>query len=202
MSANYDFSRCMFDFTKCPPHVKLKDFFTQLSVYEEFNTPFDREIKIAICLSDFDSPFIRITESDLKLKSIFEFLEIGLATKANQEFYETIYNFSNNRIGGMCARYIQLQNNHDYSHWWTLNQLYYDLQKEATKPKEQSETIDRYVAKKLNIQKQMASFTKELKELEAGLFNDTKLKRAIVQAELEKKIRLYPEMLAMENQVE
>lgn len=199
---NYDFSSCMYDFTKCPPNVKLRDFFPQLAVYDEFNTPFDREIKIAICLSDFDSPFIRVTEVDIKLKSIFEFLEIGLKTKANIEFYDGIYSFTNSRLGGMCARYIQLQNNHDYSHWWTLNQLYYDLQKEATKPKEASETITSYVTKKLNIQKQMGSFTKELKELEAGLFNDTKLKRSIVHAELEKKIRLYPEMMAVENQVE
>lgn len=198
MSA-HDFSKCLYDITVVPNKTTVIEFYSELASYQEFNAINDIEMRIAICISDIESPFIKIKEPRIRLNTIFEFLGINLNELYNQELYSEVLNYSNEKIISACCRLIQQINNHDYSIWWTLNLSFYDLQKESAKPKDDSDTTKNYVSTKIAITTEMNRIGEKLKDLEARLFSDTKLKQRIVDQEL-RKISLYPERMAQDFQ--
>ena len=146
-------------------------------------------------MADLESPFIKIKEAQIRMRAIFDFLQIGLKTPANQELFELALSYRHERIIAACCRIIQIINNHDYASWWTLNLSFYDLQKESAIPKGKDDNTAKYVATKIAITDQMDKIAAKLKDYEARLFADVRLKQALVDQEL-KKISLYPERMA------
>lgn len=198
MSVNYDMSKCLIDFTTCPSNVRLVEHFPQLSAYPEFKNIFDdNEIRIAIAISDIESPFIKIRENELRLQALFEFLDIGLKTIQKKEFFNQVLEYKHPRIFPACSRYIQMINNHDFASWWMLNVAFYDLHKESIKPREKDQELRSYVRAKSDVAQEMDKISTKLKDYEARLFRDTRMKQAVVELEL-KKIVTFPEMLAEE----
>lgn len=142
----YSFKLCLYNFEDCPEGVRLVDHFEELSVFEEFHKASDLEIRIAICLSDFDSPFLKINDIEHKVKAILEFF-------GAMDMYDDVIGWKNENIINITSTYLQMQSKHDYTRWWTLNRLYYELQRELNKPKEPGEDINDYVKRKLLIEK-------------------------------------------------
>lgn len=201
MSAtNYNLSGLLIDFTVVPDRVRLIEHFPELSAYPEFvNVHNDNEIKIAILISDIESPFRKIRDPHMRLKALFEFLDIGLVTGAMKDFYDDVLNYRQPEVMAAACRYIQMLNNHDYSIWWTLNLSFYDLQKESVIQRKVDENVKSYVAAKVAITKEMDLIGEKLKTYEARIFGDVKLKQAIVNQELQK-ISFFPEKMAQEFQ--
>jgi len=193
--SKYDLSRCVIDYTLVPDRTRVLEFYPELSAYPEFKNATDNEIKIAISIADINSPFIKIKEPVLRLNALFEFLDIGLKNPKTQELYDQTLNYTHPRVIPACCRVIQIINNHDYAIWWTLNLSFYDLQKESAIPRATNETTAKYVDTKSSITNQMDKIGEKLKTYEARLFNDVKLKQALVDNEL-KKISFFPEKMA------
>lgn len=192
MVGNYDMSNCLIDFTTCSPGVKLIDQFPELSAFPEFRDASDQEIRIGIALADINSPFLKIKDVKMRITALFEFLEIGIKTLTNQELFREVELYKHKRIIPAACRYIQLQNNHDYASWWSLNMAFYELQRESTEPRKESEDRKKYVREKAEISTEMDRISAKLKQYEASLFKDVRMKQAAVEAELQK-IYTYPE---------
>jgi len=89
----------------------------------------------------------------------------------------------------------------DFSSWWGLCRTFYDLNRSLSKPLQEGENEDRYVSRKLSIQKQLDSIQETIAEKEIRLFGNSKMKMAVARAKL-KKTRTYAEMYAQPNGVE
>jgi len=193
---SYDFSKCMYDISTLAPGGLLKTY-PELNAYEEFvNTTRDEEIKIAICLCDINSPFLKIKDFRQKLTAIFEYLSLK-----DKVLFEEMFTYTNETITSICSVYMQMQNNHDFTYWWNTNQLYYSLMNEMGKPRGKEEDVTRYVDRKLKIQKQAEPIKNDLLNIEANLFSDSKMKMAIAKSKLTV-IRTYAEMFAESNGTE
>lgn len=199
--SQYDTSKMLYNLNLLPERRQVIDFWPELQAFEEFRDVIDNDIKLSFLLADIESPFLKIKDPSLRLQAMFEALEIGLKAPKNQEYFNHILDYKLPRVNACCARYLHLLNNHEYTYWWNLNQLYYNtLMKEMGKPMSTTDDLDAYVNRNLKIQEKAEKIIKILKEKEAILFNDAALKRAIVNAEMQK-IRTYPEMHAQENSV-
>lgn len=202
MSKIYDLSKCMINIEEVKPGQRMVEAFPILYNFPEFKrVQQDKFIKIAILISDFKSPFIRIKDPKIKVESVFDFLELGLNTKSAQKEFEDIYLFRHETVIDCCCRYIQMQNEHEFSSWWSQNLLYYELQRENSKPRGKDEDINVYTNRKIRIDESLEKIGKKLQEKESILFGDASMKKAIALSLLNK-IKTYPEMLAMEDTIE
>jgi hypothetical protein len=195
---NYEFDKCLINFESCPKNLSLIEHFTHLSSFSEFSTASDDEIKISICLSDFDSPFLKINDLDSKVKAIFDYLKIDI--EKNKKLYKQVLEWQHKKIIDITSVYLQMQSKHDFTRWWTLNRLYYELQKELNQPKAKDDDIDAYIKRKLLLEKNSEDFIEKLQRYEQRLFPDIKMKNAIVFNEMVKIIG-YPEKFAQERSV-
>lgn len=193
--ATFDLSPLLIDFSLAAAGEKVLDHFPELSAFPEFVNAFDNEVKIGILISDIESPFLKIKDNESRLKAIFEFLDIGLMTVKNKEFFNEILNYKHGRVIDVCCRYIQMQNNHDFASWWSLNIAFYELQKLSVETRKAGEDITKFVKGKTEISKDMDRISTMLKDYEARLFKDSKLKQKLVEQQL-KKISFFPEKMA------
>lgn len=193
--ATFDLSSLLIDFTQAPAGVKVIDHFPELTPYPEFINAFDNEIKIAILIADIESPFLKIKDNESRLKAIFEFLDIGLMNLKTKELFNSVLNYTHGRVIDACCRYIQIQNNHDFASWWSLNLAFYELQKQSVKTREANEDVTKFVKGKTETSKEMDRIATMLKDYEARLFKDTKMKQKMVEQQL-KKISFFPEKMA------
>lgn len=194
-SSHLDFSKLLVPFQKCPKGVRLVDHFSELKAFKEFTQQQDDNIiKIAICTSDIDSPFMKIKDRQAMLESVFDYLEIGLKTQAKKEMFEQIFTYQHEAIAGCWARYYQMQYNIQYTEWAMTKQTYDILIFELNRPKQEGEDELAYVRRRVNITRDLKSVGAELKIIEAELFPDTKQKKVIAMHEI--KIISYPEKYA------
>lgn len=193
MSANYNFENCLIDISKVSGKVRMIDFYPELSAYPEFvNVHNDNEIKIAIAISDMQSPFLKIKDPTMRIKSLFEYLDIGLKTKMNQEFFDRVLNYTDPVVFPACGRYIQMLNNHDFAAWWSLNIAYYGLVQESIKPMKADGDARKHATEAAALSNQMDAMATKLKTYELRLFSDARMKQKVVDEQL-KKISFFPE---------
>lgn len=199
MAAEFDTSKCLFDPGKFGGGKRIQDIYPETSAYEEFNIDDQSLIKVAILLSDFNSPFHKIKDFKQLVVSVFNFL--GINDDSHKEILESIQSIRENDVFEICSVVMQLQNNHEFAYWWNLNQMYYSLMYDMGRPRKKGEASLNDVSKKLAIQKQADQILQDLKEKEADLFGTPEMKMAIAKSKLNK-IRTYAEMYAEENSVE
>lgn len=199
-----DFSNCMYDLSKVGKNERITEVFPELQNYDEIIKASDSEIRIAFALADFNSPVVRIKDITQRFKILFEYLDIDLKIVANKALFESLSEWTNVNIANVASAYLFMQNNHDFTHWWNLNQLFYSLMQEMGKPRQkidgELEDINKYVKRQLDIQKQSNPIKSELQGIEANLFSDAKMRMAVAKSKLTK-IRTYSEMHAVENSV-
>lgn len=203
-AGRYDFSKCLFDIEAVPRGTALCDYYPELKDYEEFSTPLtDREQKIAIAISDFKSPFVRM-DHDLRVKNIFEMLEIGLVAPQTKKLFDEVVKFSNRIVNECIAKYLMMQANHEFSLWFSNYLAFYQMMDEHRKPVNygaKESDINAAMNRKRMLSKEANDLKSALVNQEIFLFGDTRVKQAVTTV-LIKKIRTYPEMMADENSVE
>lgn len=201
----YDFSKCLYDIAAVPRGTALCDYYPAIKDFEEFSSPLlDREQRIAIAISDFKSPFVRM-DHELRVQKIFEMLDIGLKALSTKTLYDEVIKFSNEQVNKCIAQYLMMQANHEFSLWFSNLLAFYQLMDEHRKPIKYvgaSETeINNAMNRKRLLSKEAATMKGNLVDQEAFLFGDTRTKQAVTSV-LIKKLRTYPEMHAEENSVE
>lgn len=194
----YDLSKCAVDFTKCPPEERVTEFFPELSAFEEFQNPNENYIKIAIASCDPDSPFIRVKDRELMLTSLFEFIQIPLKTQAEQKFFAEVLSYENDPVLGCISAYLRFIHDIDWTEYQTTKQTYDVLVIEAHRKKSKSEEIDDYVDRRVKVHNHLKKIGADLKTLEARIFPDSRIARAINLAN-NRKIVTYAEKYSEEN---
>jgi hypothetical protein len=200
MSNKFDTSKCMFDPLKFGGSKRIEDIYPETSYYTEFTKSSEYDIKVAILICDVNSPFISIKDMRMRLIAIYDFLKMDRTSKAGAEKFKDIEAYKHTPVFEVCSLYLEMQNNHDFSAWWALSRTFYDLNRVMSTPMSNNEDVDRYVTRKLKIQKQLDEIQSALEEKEVRLFGSDKMKMASARAKM-KRTRTYAEKYAMENQV-
>lgn len=192
---SYSLEKCLIDFTKCT-NSKLVDFFPELNAFEEFkNAKNDAYIKIAIATADPDSPFIRIKDRDLMLRSLFEFIGIEIETKKEKDFFNDVLIYEHVPVLECFGAYLRFCYDIDWTEYITTKQTYDVLVIESNRKREKAEELDDYVKRRVNIQAHLKKIGADLKNLEAKIFPDSKAAREISLLH-NKKIVTYAEKYA------
>jgi len=193
-----DFSQCLIDVTTCPKGTKLVDFFSELKAVPKIEEYSDDEIKIAVSISDFDSPFIKkISDAEMRLNAIVDFFSIA----ADEKFLGQILSWKNDHITNFVSSYLQMQADQDWRRYLNLERLCSQLQDELSRPINfLGDEVDADVKRKLAIEKNIDEIIEKLKKYESRLFPDRNMKRAIIINEMTKIIS-YPERYAQDRQV-
>lgn len=192
---SYSLEKCLIDYTKCKDD-KLIDFFPELNAFSEFkNAKSDNYIKIAISTADPDSPFIRIKDRDLMLKSIFEFIGIEIVTKKEKDFFNDVLIYEHVSVLECFGAYLRFVYDIDWTEYITTKQTYDVLVIESNRKREKEEELDDYVKRRVNIQAHLKKIGADLKNLEAKIFPDSKAAREISLLH-NKKISTYAEKYA------
>lgn len=201
MKGDFDTSKCMIDIARLKPGQKMIAGFPELSSFPEFMYALEEHIKIAILYTDKKSPFLKIKDPNIKLTSIYEFLEIGLVAQKRKEEFKQILEFKHEAVIDCCFRYIQMQHDTDYNSWWTKYQLYYEVMREVVKVKEVNTDLQKYLDQKVKWQREADKIATELKALEDIVFNNGQLARAVATQQI-KKIITFPEKFAVIDTIE
>jgi len=198
---NFDFSKCLIDFTKCSKEESMLNKFPELSAFPEFKLiTDDNEIKIAIAISDVESPMIKINDREAMLTSLFDFLDIPVKTPEQKDFFIEVFYYKHERVAMCKARYLQMLHNTDWTEWVTANDTFTFLTFESVKPQKEGETDDAYLKKRVKIKQDLRAVGRDLKELEAIIFPDSKSAREAALVE-SKRIISYPEKYSVKRQV-
>lgn len=174
----FDLSPLYIDFSTLEPGEKLLDKFPELSAFPEFkNALNDDEIKIAILTADNESPFGRIKERDIMLNAVFDYLNLPRETAVQKKFFHDIFMYRHERYMDCWIRYIQIIHDTDYTNWLQMQQTYNFLLFESKKQKTEKEDEDKYLDRRLKIQRNLKQIGEDLKELEVKLYPDGKAAR-------------------------
>jgi hypothetical protein len=177
---SYTLDKCAIDFTLCPKDKKLIEFFPELSAFNEFkNAKQDCFIKIAIATGDPDSPFVRIKDRELMISSLFDFIGIGIDTKAEKEFYKDVSSYECDDVLECLSAYLRFVHDIDWTEYQTTKQTYDVLVIESHRKKNSDEEIDDYVDRRVKVQNHLKKIGADLKILEAKIFPDSRAARAI-----------------------
>lgn len=197
-----DTSRLLLDFTKCTKGTKLINFFPELTSFKEFLIQKDENIiRIAIALTDPESPWLKIKDRESMVKSIFEFLGIDMTIKANAKFYEDVVNYHHEDVGVCKARYLQIVHNVDWTEYVMTRETFDFLTMEANRPMGKEENRDTYLKRRVTLKTQIQAAGKDLKKIEAVIFPDSKAAREAALLESKGKILSYPERYSQDRTV-
>lgn len=195
----FDLSALYIDFSKCPVGTPLLTHFPELGAFPEFKkAENDNQIKIAILTADNESPFAKIKDRETMLNSIFEFLKIPLETQKEKDFFNEVMSYRNDLVLDCWIRYIQMIHDTDYTDWLMMQQTYNFLLEKSKVKQEAGESEDKYLDRRLKIQKNLKQIGADMKELEIKLYPDSKAAREAALRE-NIKIVLYAEQYAESN---
>lgn len=194
----YDFEKCLIPIDQCPKGIRLADHFSELKAVPKIDEYTEDEIKISICISDFDSPFIKkISDAEMRLNAIFDFLSLD----NKSDLFTRILTWKELKITEFVSSYLQMQADQDWRRYLNLERLCSQLQDELSRPIDfYGDKVDEEVKRKLAIEKNIDDIIEKLKKYESRLFPDRVMKRAIVINEMTKIIS-YPERYAQDRQV-
>lgn len=196
----FDTSKCMFDPLKFGGSTRIEDVYPETSYYTEFTKSSEHDIKVAILICDVNSPFIPIKDMRMRLIAIYDFLGMDRTSKKAKEKFNNIEKYAYMPVFEICSIYLEMQNNHDFSAWWSLSRTFYDLNNVMSQPIKEHDDVDRYVTRKLKIQKQLDEIQDALEEKELRLFGNAKMKMAVARSKM-KRVRTYAEKYSMDHQV-
>lgn len=144
-------------------------------------------------------------DHEMRVKKIFDMLEIGLMNLITKTLYSEVIKFSNQRVNDCIAKYLMMQANHEFSLWFSNYLAFYQLMEEHRKPinygSAKESEINVAMTRKRLLSKEAEQMKVALVNQEAFLFGDTRVKQAVTMT-LIKKIRTYPEQFAEANSVE
>lgn len=199
--SSYDLSNIYVKFYECPAGKRLAEHFSELGAFPEFNECDDTRIKIAILSADVDSPFVRIKERDTMIRAIFE--ELGLKpTSTDKKLLEDIIAYGDEKYMFAWVKYLQILHETEFTDWVLAKKDYDFYLRKANEPQKRDEkgeiveTDLNYMKRRKEARAQVSELGKEVRQIEAGLFPDSKAAREAAIAESKKKILLYAEKYA------
>lgn len=202
MSTKGNFENLMFDVTKFGGKVSIQDAYPELLPYKEYDKIKSAEWKVAILMVDIGSDFVRIKDPKQKLDSIFKALSYDKTNLHSYIYYDAVQQRESNVIDA-CSFLIEYQNNHEFSAWYELNKLYYELLRVISSPlDDKSDSYDRDFDRKINLQVKLDKMQEDLKRYETNLFGTSAMKAAAAYRSKKKMMVNWNEKFADENQVE
>lgn len=197
--AEYNFSDCKFDPTKFDGKKKVQDLYPELLPYTEFHGINHIDWKIAICISDIGSPFLKIKDEVQRLKEIFKYFSLDM--KKESDRYNSVLNYRQSDIMDVCAFIIEYLNNNEFSKWWEYQQMLNKMLKRVNTPIKDGEDEERYYKSKFLLIKNIDEISETVKKIDTELFGTAAMKAAVYRSKKKLK-RNYAEKYADENQVE
>lgn len=192
-------SNLLFDVTKFGGRVKIQDSYPELLPYKQYHKISSEEWKVAIYMTSMGSDFVKIKDQVQKMEAIFS--ELKLDRKKHGHIYDDAINYSAGNLMDACSFLIEYQNNHEFSAWYELNKLYYELLKQVRAPKKDGEDDDKFFDRKLQLQSKIDNMQDRLKKYETSLFGTAAMKAAAFRSKRKMEIN-WNEKYAQENQVE
>lgn len=189
----YDLSRLYVKINDCPKGTKLTDFFGELSAFKEFTECDDTRIKIAILSGDVDSPFVRIKDRDTMMRAIFDELKIDLKKGENKLLFDGCVNYRDDLFLFAWTKYIEILHETDFTDWNLAKKDYQFFLEKANTKQNDGESDSAYMKRRKEAREQVKTLGKEVKEIEAKIFPDSKAAREAAISEAKKKIKLYAE---------
>lgn len=197
----FDLSNCLIDFTLCPAGVKMIDHFPELSAYQEFTSLQDENlIKIAIATADMESPFLKIKDRETMLRSLFKFIGIDVSTDESKALLADILIYKSVDYLNCFGKYLVMLHEIDWTRYQSTKQTHDILTMDSMRPRDNDETDDQFVKRKVNIQNHLENIGEKLKKLEAKIFPDSRSARELAINEAVK-IRTYAEKYSEPNTV-
>lgn len=199
--ADFDTSKLLVDFTQCKKGVRLVNHFSELSAFDEFSQQQDENIiKIAILTADVDSPFLKLRgDHGIMLKTIFDFLHIGMENKIGKEFFNKVLEYKHEGLAQCWSAYLQLQYNVDFTDWAISKQTYDMLINESNRQRDETrESAIDYANWRIKLRNQIRQIGEDLKKIEPVIFKDSKMAKPVALEE-RKKIKSYPERHAIKH---
>lgn len=193
----YDLSRCYIDFTKIPRGESLKEAFPELTAFSEFHECTDDMIKIAICIGDVDSPFVRIKDRETMVREVFSYLNIDL--KTNQSMFDKIVKYRHPKVMGAWLRYLQILHETEFTNWVLCKKDFEFFLMQSNEPKMDKESDLNYYKRRVEIRARVQELGADMRRIEAKLFPDSKAAREAAIIEQGLKISLWAERYAESN---
>lgn len=193
----YNLDRVYLDFSKLEPGESLREKFPELNSFTEFTECTDDMIKIAICMGDIDSPFIRIKERDMMVREIFAYLNIDVHT--NLAMFERIVAYRHPKVMGAWLRYLQILHETEFTNWLLCRKDFDFFLMQSSEPKMAKESDMLYYKRRVEIRERVQELGHEMRRIEAKLFPDSKAAREAAIIEQSMKIKLFAEMYSEAN---
>lgn len=196
------FENLLFDVTKFGGKVSIQKAYPELSAYKEIDHISSDEWKVAILMVDVGSDFVKIKDPKQKTDGIFNVLKFDKFGPHQELYYDAVDQRQSGVIDA-CTFLIEYQNNHEFSAWYKLNKLYYELLRVIDAPLDpEDDNYDKDFDRKLKYQDKLSSMQLKLKTYETNLFGTSAMKAAAAFRSKKKMIVNWNEQFAQDNQVE
>lgn len=200
--SNKNYESLLFDVTKFGGKVQIQDAYPELLPYKEYHKISPEEWKIAILMVDVGSDFVKIKDPKQKMDSIFKDLSLDKNNKYLEVYYDAI-NYRSGNLMDACSFLIEYQNNHEFSAWYEMNKLYYELLRSISSPLNPADdNYDKLFNIRLERQTKITNMQEQLKKYETNLFGTAAMKAAAAFRSKKKMQVNWNEKFAEENQVE
>lgn len=163
----------------------------ELSSFKEFKDAGDITSKIAILSGDIDSPFVRIKDRKIMIKSIFDYLGIK-----DKDFMNDVIEYRHLKYVDAWVKYLFILNEIEFTNWLLAKKDYEYFLFKSTQPQAEGEPDDKYLKKRNDYRKTISDLGDAVKSIEGKLFPDSKAAREAALSESRKKIKLYSEAYA------
>lgn len=194
MSA-YNLESLFINFEKVPQGTKIIDFFPELEPFNEFRVCDEDRIKIAILSGDLDSPFVRIKERETMIKAIFDY--ISLDAKKESKLFKDVILYKDDLVNFAWLRYLQILHETDFTNW-QISKRDYEFFLLKSNDKQGDETDIQYYKKRNETRERIKELGREVREIEAIIFPDSKAAREAALADSKRKVKLYAESYSEE----
>lgn len=185
------------NFEKGDPKMPIREKFPELNGFAEFMECTDEMIKIAILIGDIDSPFVRIKDREVMVRTVFEYLSIDV--KTNKSMFERVVAYRHPKIMGAWLRYLQILHETEFTNWQLCRKDFDFFLAQTNDIKMDKEGEISYYKRRNIAREQVRELGAEMRRIEAKLFPDSKAAREAAIIEQGMKISLWAEKYAEEN---
>ena len=173
MGSNND--NLLFDVSKFGGKVKIQDAYPELLPYKTYHHISANEWKVAIHMTSVGGDFVKIKDQVQKTEAIMSVLKLD--KDKHPDIYDQAVNYTAGNLMDACSFLIEYQNNHEFSAWYELNKLYYELLKQVRAPKGSDDIDDgKFFDRKLQLQSKIDDMQDRLKKYEISLFGTAAMK--------------------------
>lgn len=193
----YDFSKMSIDLSKVSPGQSVFDIYPELSEIKAYQKSTQEELKVGIHTCEPHGPFSSIKRFEVRLETVFRFLQLDKENEHARLFDEVLHLKSDN-VADVWTEYLSSVFYHEWTSWFSSSCMYYQMMEQLRKPIDfVNETA---WTKRANIESKVDGIYKRMKAMEAVIFVDEEIKKKAFNKDRDK-IENFPEKHADENSV-